>query len=108
MFGKRGPGAPGEASTPPRAEPAEKPAAAPPAEAKGGELAAQTAAAAKRAEAPRTRPAATGDVRRSENFYDIKSTVFTALIDTIDLSQLARLDQDAAREEIRDIVNDII
>jgi pilus assembly protein CpaF len=47
-------------------------------------------------------------VRRSENFYDIKSTVFSALIDTIDLSQLARLDQDSAREEIRDIVNDII
>jgi pilus assembly protein CpaF len=47
-------------------------------------------------------------VRRSENFYDIKSTVFSALIDTIDLSQLARLDNESAREEIRDIVNDII
>jgi pilus assembly protein CpaF len=49
-----------------------------------------------------------GTVRRSENFYDVKSTVFSALIDTIDLSQLARLDIEAAREEIRDIVNDII
>ena len=47
-------------------------------------------------------------VRRSENFYDIKSTVFSALIDTIDLSQLARLDVESAREEIRDIVNDIV
>ena len=47
-------------------------------------------------------------VRRSENFYDIKSAVFSALIDTIDLSQLARLDADSAREEIRDIVNDIV
>src|SRR5262249_12330426 len=47
-------------------------------------------------------------VRRSENFYDVKSTVFSALIDTIDLSQLARLDIESAREEIRDIVNDII
>ena len=47
-------------------------------------------------------------IRRSENFYDIKSTVFSALIDTIDLSQLARLDNESAREEIRDIVNDII
>src|SRR6185503_18620544 len=54
------------------------------------------------------RPAPDGAVRRSENLYDIKSTVFSALIDTIDLSQLARLEQDAAREEIRDIVNDII
>jgi pilus assembly protein CpaF len=55
------------------------------------------------------RPAASGPtVRRSENFYDVKSTVFSALIDTIDLSQLARLDIESAREEIRDIVNDII
>jgi pilus assembly protein CpaF len=49
-----------------------------------------------------------GGVRRSENFYDVKSIVFSALIDTIDLSQLARLDAESAREEIRDIVNDII
>jgi pilus assembly protein CpaF len=34
--------------------------------------------------------------------------VFSALIDTIDLSQLAKLDADSAREEIRDIVNEII
>ncbi len=45
---------------------------------------------------------------RSDSYYDTKSQVFSALIDTIDLSQLARLDPDAAREEIRDIVNDII
>ena len=35
-------------------------------------------------------------------------TVFSALIDTIDLAQLARLDMESAREEIRDIVNDIV
>ncbi|MCB1382846.1 MAG: CpaF family protein, partial [Notoacmeibacter sp.] len=45
---------------------------------------------------------------RSDTYYDTKSQVFSALIDTIDLSQLAKLDQEAAREEIRDIVNDII
>ncbi|TWG66027.1 MULTISPECIES: CpaF family protein [unclassified Aminobacter] len=45
---------------------------------------------------------------RSDSYYDTKSQVFTALIDTIDLSQLAKLEPDAAREEIRDIVNDII
>src|SRR5690349_10951528 len=45
---------------------------------------------------------------RSESYYDTKSQVFSALIDTIDLSQLAKLDPDSAREEIRDIVNDII
>ncbi len=45
---------------------------------------------------------------RTEDYYDTKSQVFSALIDTIDLSQLAKLDADSAREEIRDIVNDII
>jgi pilus assembly protein CpaF len=45
---------------------------------------------------------------KTDNYYDTKSQVFSALIDTIDLSQLAKLDADTAREEIRDIVNDII
>ncbi|MEK1925723.1 MAG: ATPase, T2SS/T4P/T4SS family, partial [Rhizobium giardinii] len=45
---------------------------------------------------------------RTEDYYDTKSQVFSALIDTIDLSQLAKLDNESAREEIRDIVNDII
>ena len=45
---------------------------------------------------------------RSEEYYDVKTTVFNALIDTIDLTQLAKLDSDAAREEIRDIVSEII
>jgi pilus assembly protein CpaF len=45
---------------------------------------------------------------RSEAYYDTKSQVFSALIDTIDLSQLSKLAPDSAREEIRDIVNDII
>ena len=45
---------------------------------------------------------------RNDQYYDTKSQVFSALIDTIDLSQLAKLDNESAREEIRDIVNDII
>ena len=45
---------------------------------------------------------------RDEDYYDTKSSVFSALIDTIDLGQLAKMDTEAAREEIRDIVNDII
>src|SRR6476646_10452359 len=102
MFGKRGTTSGDEADGTP--EVAEKPAPMV-AENKGPDPA---AAPAKRAEAARARPMGDGAVRRSENFYDIKSTVFSALIDTIDLSQLARLDQDSAREEIRDIVNDII
>jgi len=44
----------------------------------------------------------------SGDYYHTKSTIFSALIDTIDLAQLAQLDHDSAREEIRDIVNEII
>src|SRR5947207_4377885 len=44
----------------------------------------------------------------SEEYYDVKTTVFNALIDTIDLTQLAKLEAAAAREEIRDIVSEII
>ena len=53
-------------------------------------------------------PETTTDARRSENYYETKGAVFGALIEAIDLSQLAKLDADAAREEIRDIVNEII
>jgi len=45
---------------------------------------------------------------RSEEYYAIKTTIFNALIDTIDLGQLARLDNETAAEEIRDIVTEII
>ena len=47
-------------------------------------------------------------LRRSDNYFDVKATVFNALIDAIDLTQLARIDHAAARAEIRDIVNEII
>ena len=46
--------------------------------------------------------------RHSEQYYDVKTTVFNALIDTIDLTQLSKLDAAAARDEIRDIVSEII
>jgi pilus assembly protein CpaF len=48
------------------------------------------------------------DSRRSEAYYATKSVIFDALIATIDLAQLARLDAEPAREEIRDILNEII
>ena len=129
MFGKRGasgtgggrppePPADGPGPLPPvtsvapTAPPPDAVSAAPPAEPPARQPAAGGASGAKRSAAettPRSRPSAgEGGVRRSENFYDIKSTVFSALIDTIDLSQLARLDTESAREEIRDIVNDIV
>ena len=44
----------------------------------------------------------------SDEYFQIKSTIFNALIDTIDLSQLAQLDSESAAEEIREIVNEII
>jgi pilus assembly protein CpaF len=118
MFGKRGGAGEGEARPPdkPAAQvvPAETVAPPPPQRAPAPQPAAAAAGRGKTAEssgsAGRARGAApsTEGVRRSENFYDIKSTVFSALIDTIDLSQLARLDTESAREEIRDIVNDIV
>jgi pilus assembly protein CpaF len=62
---------------------------------------------------PRTQPPppsapSAADSRRSEAYYEVKSTIFGALIEAIDLAQLAKLDVDSAREEIRDIVNEII
>ncbi|RWC73589.1 MULTISPECIES: CpaF family protein [unclassified Mesorhizobium] len=59
-------------------------------------------------EAPPMAPEPRRGREKSETYYDTKSQVFSALIDTIDLSQLAKLDPESAREEIRDIVNDII
>ncbi|MDH3195419.1 MAG: CpaF family protein, partial [Hyphomicrobiales bacterium] len=46
--------------------------------------------------------------KKTDEYYDVKTQIFGALIDTIDLSQLAKMDSEQAREEIRDIVNDII
>jgi pilus assembly protein CpaF len=45
---------------------------------------------------------------RSDEYYQTKTMIFSALIDTIDLAQLAQLDVDSAREEIRDLVNEIV
>src|SRR5918993_2842216 len=48
------------------------------------------------------------DTHKSDEYYQTKSMIFGALIEAIDLAQLSRLDADSAREEIRDIVNEII
>ena len=66
-----------------------------------------TAPTAKTPVAPSAMPAEP-QRRHSEEYYDVKTTVFNALIDTIDLTQLAKLDVASAREEIRDIVSEII
>ena len=56
----------------------------------------------------RPQPAPVIETRRSDNYYQVKATIFGALIEAIDLAQLAKLDSESAREEIRDIVNEII
>jgi pilus assembly protein CpaF len=58
--------------------------------------------------APVTPPSPPVIPQRNENFYEVKGQIFGALIEAIDLSQLAKLDSVSAREEIRDIVNEII
>ncbi len=55
-----------------------------------------------------TTPPPPPETRRSDEYYLTKSTIFGALIEAIDLSQLSKLDAESAREEIRDIVNEII
>ncbi|MGB3809125.1 MAG: CpaF family protein [Parvibaculum sp.] len=104
MFGRRN-----DTQTAPRkvaAVPASAPAAS------GAAPKADAASAAKlppsRAVAPTPPPKPKVSDQRSENYYQIKTTIFNALIDTIDLTQLAQLDAESAREEIRDIVNEIL
>ena len=113
MFGKRGVNQGNTAGfkAPPMAPELEKkdvPAAA--LAAPEREKAAVSAAAVERVEKAVAKPAPPKPMikEKTEEYYDTKSSVFTALIDTIDLGQLSRMEADAAREEIRDIVNDII
>ena len=103
MFGKRPTGGIGDHGAPemdaPQPAPAQEVAVAEPAKAE----------AAPPMKIEQARPTARAEaVDHNEEYYDIKTSVFAALIDTIDLSQLALLDPQTAREEIRDIVNDII
>ena len=56
---------------------------------------------------PEPEPSRT-ETRHSEEYYQTKSMIFGALIEAIDLSQLVKLDTDTARDEIRDIVTEII
>ena len=116
MFGKRGnEGGVGgvDVRTPPPSPSTSSPAPLPPAAAASA-VAPRPAEPrpapqpARRIETPAPEPRRSATRERSENYYDTKSQVFSALIDTIDLSQLAKLEPDAAREEIRDIVNDIV
>jgi len=96
MFGKRSAEIEAPRSVKPVAPPLGLPAAVPAA------AAARPTASAMSPSSPAAR------ARKTDEYYDLKSQIFGALIDTIDLSQLSKMDSDQAREEIRDIVNDII
>ncbi|MEM0985364.1 MAG: CpaF family protein [Pseudomonadota bacterium] len=109
-FGKKKSGGGGDTLTAPRPAPKPKPAPASAPAAAASE--APATASAKQVEV-QPAPAQTPDRAResdsrSEQYYNTKMTVFNALIDTIDLAQLAQLDAESAREEIRDIVVEII
>jgi pilus assembly protein CpaF len=99
MFGKRG------TSHQQPVQPARETAPPPP-----SAKASAPASVAAHAPAPSPPPApeAPKESKKSERYYDVKMQIFSALIDAIDLAQLARLDVESAREEIRDIVNEII
>jgi pilus assembly protein CpaF len=116
MFGRRTATSP---ETPaPAAAQKPKPAAKPQAEAPAAPKAKAQAPAAKAAPAPprvatpavqKTKAAQPIEIGgRSDEYFQTKTTIFNALIDTIDLSQLGQLDTESAAEEIRDIVNEII
>src|SRR6202044_2475575 len=57
--------------------------------------------------APPQTPPAQGE-RRSETYFQTKWLIFGALIEAIDLAALSKLDPESAREEIRDIVHEIV
>ncbi|MDP1626321.1 CpaF family protein [Parvibaculum sp.] len=109
MFGRR---TEGQAAAPRKS--AAAPAPAVPRQEGSAAAPAATAAAAPpkplppKQTAPKPAVQARAGDHRSENYYQIKTTIFNALIDTIDLTQLAQLDAESAREEIRDIVNEIL
>jgi len=110
MFGKRSDSGTAVAA-PPRAEAAAARPSAPPPPPPVADSAPpppRPVAPAQAAPAPSKPVARAVSDQRSEDYYQIKTTIFGALIDTIDLAQLAQLDPDSAREEIRDIVNEII
>src|SRR6185436_10892427 len=98
MFGKRPGGG---------AEVVARPKAPPPAAAKAGSPPPPPATRGSPPSHSHSAPPMVVD-SRSEQYYEIKTTIFNALIDTIDLTQLAQLDAESAREEIRDIVNEIL
>ena len=99
MFGKRSDAAPAPSPAP---APAAKPAMP------KASIGAKAPAAAVSKPPPPPIVAPPEADQRSEAYYQVKTSIFNTLIDTIDLAQLAQLDALSAREEIRDIVSEIV
>lgn len=110
MFGKRPNDPSGKPAQAPRVKPAKAPAEAKPRTGAKPSAPPPPAAPPKIATPPSEPSPAPASVSADHNdsYFETKTTIFNALIDTIDLSQLAQLDMERAAEEIRDIVNEII
>ena len=108
MFGKRGPEGPARSTKPDLAAPVPMQVTAAPEPRSAALDTLEPGQSPVVRQATASAPLAQRKRARTEDYYKTKSQVFSALIDTIDLSQLAKLDAESAREEIRDIVNDII
>ncbi len=92
MFGRRAVSAPSAHAATPAALPVGEPATA-------------AADSARLAQTPVAPP---HSERKSDAYFQMKAQVLSALIDAIDLAALSKLDSDTAREEIRDIVHEIV
>ncbi|CVI56637.1 CpaF family protein [Agrobacterium leguminum] len=108
MFGKRGPEGPARSTKPDHAAPVSTQVMTAPEPRSAAIDTLEPGQSPVVRQAATSAPPAQRKRARTEDYYNTKSQVFSALIDTIDLSQLAKLDAESAREEIRDIVNDII
>ncbi|MGD2132131.1 MAG: ATPase, T2SS/T4P/T4SS family [Maricaulaceae bacterium] len=97
------PAPPAQSAKPAAPKPGAKPSGKPPS--KAAETARKAPTASK---APPTEQSMDDVHPQTDEYYEIKTTIFNALIDTIDLGQLAQLDNASAAEEIRDIVSEII
>jgi len=110
MFGKRTTiGQGGTPAAAPAAKPIAPPAPAPAAETRREAPKPMTSTPAPAAQARPKPPAPVAAApQRSDQYYQTKSMIFGAMIESIDLSQLAKLDADSARDELRDVITEIL
>ncbi len=71
-------------------------------------LAPANSTAAKAAPATPVNAGRSQDVRKVDAYYDLKRQVFSALVEIIDASQLARMPVEQARTEIRNVLAEVV